>query len=221
MSKTSLRVPQLHELSIELLRARVRERMTGRRDFGGELRIGPFPPEVTARIRPFFPVAPTPAAVLVPIVDRGDELTVLLTERSAGLKHHPGQISFPGGRLEPGDLDAESGALRETEEEIGLGREHVEILGRLPDHIIISGYQVTPVVALVRPGFTLSIDCTEVACAFEAPLRHLFDPRTHVQRLRRVGAEELVTYDLPWSGRNIWGATAGMLLTLRQMLEEG
>jgi 8-oxo-dGTP pyrophosphatase MutT (NUDIX family) len=96
--------------------------------------------------------------VLVPIVDRGDELTVLLTERAADLKHHPGQISFPGGRLEPVDPDPESAALRETEEEIGLGREHIEIIGRLPDHIIISGYQVTPVVALVRPGFTLRLD---------------------------------------------------------------
>lgn len=212
---------ELHELPAELLRARVRERLTGRRDFPGDLRIGPFPPDVTARIRALFPPAPTPAAVLVPLVDRGDELTVLLTERAADLKHHPGQISFPGGRLEAIDPDPESAALRETQEEIGLGREYIEIIGRLPDHIIISGYQVTPVVALVRPGFTLRLDVTEVAGAFEAPLRHLFDPRTHVARMRRLGEEELVTYDLPWSGHNIWGATAGMLLTLRQFLAEG
>jgi 8-oxo-dGTP pyrophosphatase MutT (NUDIX family) len=212
---------ELHELPTDLLRARVRERLAGRREFPGDLRIGPFPPEVTARIRPLFPASPTRAAVLVPLVDRSDELTVLLTERAADLKHHPGQISFPGGRLEPGDPDPESAALRETEEEIGLGREYIEIIGRLPDHIIISGYQITPVVALVRPGFTLSLDVSEVAGAFEAPLRHLFDPRTHVPRMRRLGEEELVTYDLPWCGRNIWGATAGMLLTLRQFLSEG
>ena len=221
MSGTAPDRRELHELSAELLRARVRERLAGRREFPGDLRIGPFPPEVTARIRPLFPAQPTPAAVLVPLVDRGDELTVLLTERAADLKHHPGQISFPGGRLEACDADPESAALRETEEEIGLGREYVEIIGRLPDHIIISGYQVTPVVALVRPGFTLTLDVTEVAGAFEAPLRHLFDPRTHVPRVRKLGQEELMTYDLPWSGRNIWGATAGMLLTLRQFLAEG
>jgi 8-oxo-dGTP pyrophosphatase MutT (NUDIX family) len=211
----------LHELTAEHLRARVRERLSGRRDYPGDLRIGPFPPEVTARIRALFPAQPTPAAVLVPLVDRGDELTVLLTERAADLKHHPGQISFPGGRLEPCDADPESAALRETEEEIGLSRDYVDIIGRLPDHIIISGYQVTPVVALVRPGFTLTLDVTEVASAFEAPLKHLFDPRTHVPRVRKLGELELVAYDLPWSGRNIWGATAGMLLTLRQFLEEG
>ncbi len=220
MTEPAVAASPLHELSVAQLRARVRERLSGRRDYGGELRIGPFPPEVTARIRPLFPPRPTPAAVLVPLVDRGDELTVLLTERAAALKNHPGQISFPGGRLEPGDADPESAALRETEEEIGLTREFIEIVGRLPDHIIISGYQVTPIVALVRPGFSLTLDVTEVASAFEAPLRHLFDPRTHVPRVRKFGELELVAYDLPWSDRNIWGATAGMLLTLRQLLEE-
>lgn len=210
----------IHQLSTTELRERLRQRLYGNRLASGEMRIGPFPPGVTARIRHAFPLRPRPAAVLVPLVERGDELNVLLTYRSADLEHHAGQISFPGGRLEPDDPDPESAALRETEEEIGLGREFVEILGRLPDHIIISGFQVTPVVALVRPGFSLRLDPTEVAGTFEAPLRHLFDPGTHEPRRIRVAQEELMAYDLPWQEHRIWGATAGMLLTLRQLLED-
>lgn len=198
----------------------VRRRLGLRRPDPAEVRIGPFPPAVTASIRHFFPLAPAPAAVLIPLVERAEGLSVLLTVRAADLKHHAGQVSFPGGRLEAGDPDPESGALRETEEEIGLRREHVEIVGRLPDHIIISGYQVTPVVALVRPGFILTLDPTEVAAAFEAPLGHLFDARNHVRVMRRIGDVEIETYDLPWQGHRIWGATAGMLLTLRQWLTE-
>ena len=143
----------LHELTTAELRQRLRERLPARAPVPNEVRIGPFPEAVTARIRHAFPPRPRAAAVLIPLVDRGDEINVLLTYRSSGLEHHAGQISFPGGRLEPQDPDAESGALRETEEEIGLAREFIEVIGRLPDHIIISGFQVTPVVAMVRPGF--------------------------------------------------------------------
>ena len=200
--------------------ADVRRRLAMRPPDPDEVRIGPFPPGVTARIRHLFPARPAPAAVLIPLVERAGQLNVLLTVRAAGLKHHAGQISFPGGRLEPADADPESGALRETEEEIGLHRSHIEILGRLPDHIIISGYQVTPVVAVVRPDFRLVLDPTEVAAAFEAPLDHLFDARNHVRVMRRMGDVELETVDLPWEGHRIWGATAGMLLTLRQWLAE-
>jgi 8-oxo-dGTP pyrophosphatase MutT (NUDIX family) len=210
----------LHQLATAELRELVRRRLTGSRPEDADLRIGPFPPSVNARILHLFPAAPRRAAVLVPLVDRGDELNVLLTYRSADLEHHAGQISFPGGRLEPGDLDPESGALRETEEEIGLERGFVEVLGRLPDHVVISGYRVTPVVALVRPGFTLRLDPTEVSGTFEAPLRHLFDPLTHTPRRYSLGEMEIETYDLPWQGHRIWGATAGMLLTLRHWLED-
>lgn len=209
----------LHALSTPELRERVRQRLAGREHRELEVRIGPFPPAVTERIRSRFPAVPRPAAVLVPLVDRGDELNVLFTYRAADLEHHAGQISFPGGRLEPDDADAISGALRETEEEIGLDRRYVEVLGRLPDHIVISGFQVTPVVGLVSPGFTLRIDPTEVAGTFEAPLRHLLDPGTHAPRVLRIGDEELTAYDLPWQEHTIWGATAGMLLTLKELLE--
>ncbi len=204
----------LHELTTRELRERLRERLPARVPVPTDVRIGPFPEDVTARIRHAFPTSPCPAAVLIPLVDRGDEINVLLTYRASDLEHHAGQISFPGGRLEPGDLDAEAGALRETEEEIGLDREFIEIIGRLPDHIIISGFQVTPVVALVRPGFELRPDPTEVAGIFEAPLRHLFDPRTYFPRTLRIANEDLMVYDLPWQEHRIWGATAGMILTL-------
>jgi len=209
----------LHTLSTPELRERVRQRLAGRERRDPDVRIGTFPPAVTERIRQRFSVVPRPAAVLVPLVDRGDELNVLFTYRAADLEHHAGQISFPGGRLEPDDADAVSGALRETEEEIGLDRRYIEVLGRLPDHIVISGFQVTPVVGLVSPGFTLCIDPTEVAGTFEAPLRHLLDPGTQAPRLLRIGDEELTAYDLPWQEHTIWGATAGMLLTLRELLE--
>jgi 8-oxo-dGTP pyrophosphatase MutT (NUDIX family) len=138
--------------------------------------------------------------------------------RAEGLTHHAGQVAFPGGRLEPGDADATAAALREAQEEIGLGREHVEVLGCLPDHAVITGFRVTPVVGLVHPGFEVVLDPTEVAGSFEAPLRHLLDPSTHARRRRLIAGEDIETFELPWGSFNIWGATAGMLLTLRETL---
>ncbi len=208
--------PQL--LSAAELRQRLRECLASGRCPPDELRIGAYPKSATDQLRHLFPAQPTRAAVLVPLVDHRDEMTVLLTHRAADLVHHPGQIAFPGGRVEPQDTDEVAAALRETEEEIGLQREFVEVIGRLPDHFVITGYRVTPVVALVRPGFRLSLDPTEVSGAFEAPLRHLLDPGTHALRKRQIGDVEFEVYDLPWGGHNIWGATAGMLLTLRELL---
>ncbi len=215
---THVPTPELHRLPAEALRRELRSRLGGCRYAESDLRVAGVSRSAMARLRAAMPPLSTRAAVLIPLVDRGDELNLLLTQRSSDLEHHPGQISFPGGRLEPGDRDAVAAALRETEEEIGLKREFVEVIGCLPDHAVISGYRVTPVVGLVRPGFELALDATEVSGTFEAPLRHLLDPATHARRMRRIGEEDLEVLDLPWGGHMIWGATAGMILTLRELL---
>jgi 8-oxo-dGTP pyrophosphatase MutT (NUDIX family) len=158
-----------------------------------------------------------PAAVLIPVIDRVVP-TLLFTERAAELKHHPGQISFPGGRVEASDAGPLAAALRETEEEIGLAREYVEVLGYLPDHLIVTGFRVTPVVGLVQPGFALTLDPVEVAGTFEAPLTYLLDPAHHRARVRRLQNVEVEVFDLPYGERNIWGATAGMVISLYEAL---
>jgi 8-oxo-dGTP pyrophosphatase MutT (NUDIX family) len=209
---------ELHRLPTALLRSELRSRLAARIHDSTELRIGHYSSIARSRLETLFPRETTRAAVLIPLIDRGDDLSVLLTLRADELKHHAGQISFPGGRLEPDDSDAIAAALRETEEEIGLRREFIEIIGVLPDHVVITGYRVTPVVGLVRAGFGLTLNPTEVAGTFEAPLRHLLDPATHARGLRRFGDQEVETFELPWGSFNIWGATAGMLLTLREVL---
>ncbi len=169
-----------------------------------------------------FPPNPVPAAVLMPLVERETELTVLLTERATQLKNHAGQISFPGGRTEPHDDSPRAAALREAHEEIGLDASYVEVVGYLPDHVIISGFRVTPVVAFVRPGFELLLDSQEVQSTFEVPLTYLFDPANHRTRRRRVGASgtEVEVLDIPFGAHNIWGATAGMIFTLYRLCIE-
>lgn len=158
------------------------------------------------------------AAVLIPIVDRPEGLTVLLTQRASHLKNHPGQISFPGGRMESTDAGPWEAALRETEEEIGLAREYVSLAGYLHDHFVITGYTVTPVVAFVRPGFELRLDVTEVEEVFEVPLDFILDPANHVLVERKLGGHSFVAHDIPYEGRNIWGATAGMLMSLYRLI---
>jgi len=169
-------------------------------------------------LRKYFPPSPAAAAVLIPIVDHEDGLTVLFTQRAAHMRHHAGQISFPGGRMEPTDAGPLAAALRETEEEIGLSREHVTFAGYLDPHLALSGYWITPVIGFVRPGFALTLDAREVDSAFEVPLTHILDAANHRSRERRIGEMAVQVYDIPFGDRNIWGVTAGILMALYRLL---
>lgn len=154
------------------------------------------------------------AAVLVPLVERADGLTVLLTRRSDSLKRHSGQIAFPGGRADPGETPEET-ALRESWEEIGLDRAHVRTVGQGDVYETGTGFAITPVVAFVRPGFTLKRHEAEVAEIFETPFAFLMDPANHQLRVSRApdGVERRY-YAMPYEERTIWGATAGIVRTL-------
>ncbi len=181
----------------------------------GAWRVPGFSAANSQKYRQYFPANPLPAAVLVPLVQRL-KLTVLLTQRATQLRNHAGQISFPGGRIEPTDSDPKAAALREAHEEIGLDASFVSVVGYLPDHIVMTGFRVTPVVGFVREGFELLLQSKEVEDTFEVPLDFVFDPANHRLRPRRSGftGEEVEFCDIPYGERNIWGATAGMLLTL-------
>jgi 8-oxo-dGTP pyrophosphatase MutT (NUDIX family) len=165
--------------------------------------------------------APKPAAVLVPLVNRPQGLTVLFTERSRDLPDHPGQISFPGGRVEPEDANVGIAALREAEEEIGLPRERVTLLGRLSEYETVTGYLVTPVVGWVEPPFEIRPDPVEVADVFEVPLPFLLEPGNQQRHFRMVGDVRRDYYAIPYGDRYIWGATAAMLLILDRTLRAG
>jgi len=164
---------------------------------------------------------PTPAAVLVPVVNRPDGLQILLTQRSADLPDHPGQISFPGGRVEPGDADLAAAALRETDEEIGIAPHRVTVLGSLVPYETVSGYRVTPVVGWIEPPFDLRPDPVEVADVFEVPLAFLLDPENQLRHFRMMGAMRRDYWAIPWRDRYIWGATAAMLMILDHTLRHG
>jgi 8-oxo-dGTP pyrophosphatase MutT (NUDIX family) len=214
------------------MRQRVIERLAGReagrRGFGGsadpveaaafrrvlrgdhDLNPGMTPPST----------ALTPAAVLVPLVDHPQGTSVLLTQRTAHLSAHAGQISFPGGRMEETDPDAVAAALRETEEEVGLPRDRVEVIGRLDTYVTGTGFEITPIVGIVAPPMPISIDPFEVAEAFEVPLAFILDRRNHQRIERDMGAHSRSYYVLPYDGRNIWGATAGILVNLAEVLAD-
>ncbi|HEU4350843.1 MAG TPA: CoA pyrophosphatase [Burkholderiales bacterium] len=161
----------------------------------------------------------TAAAVLIPVVAHPGELTVLFTRRTQHLKSHSGQVSFPGGRVEPGDASVEFTALREAKEEIGLAADRVEILGRLPDYHTRTGFRVAPVIGLVAPPLALAPDPREVETVFEVPLAFLLDERNRERRTREFHGLNVGFYVYEYQGHVIWGATAGMLVNLHKMLQ--
>lgn len=161
----------------------------------------------------------TPAAVLIPLIMYQNELKILLTQRTAHLHDHPGQISFPGGRSDPEDTSAIDTALREAEEEIGLPSDRVEVLGSLPQYLTITGYQVTPVVSLVNAGHSYHPDEFEVADIFEVPMAYLMNPHHHEQRMWQSPQGYRRFYAMPYENKFIWGATAGMLRNLYHFLK--
>ena len=162
----------------------------------------------------------TEAAVLVPLVCREGEAQVLFTQRTAHLTDHAGQISFPGGRVEAADASRDDTALRETEEEIGLSRACVRILGRLPDYEIPSGFRITPVVGWIEPPFEFALDPFEVEAVFEAPLEYFLDAGNYQRRQYHFRGRHRHYMAIPYEGRYIWGATAGMLYSLCRMLQD-
>lgn len=155
-----------------------------------------------------------PAAVLIPLLDYQTGLRVLLTERAHHLRHHPGQISFPGGAVDPQDESVAAAALREAWEETGLPEQNVEVLGALPAYRTISGYTIKPIIGIVNPDFSLKLDKNEVADAFEAPLEHLMDRQNHLVHHTHRGHQTFPIYFIPWQSRMIWGATAAIIRNL-------
>ncbi len=179
-----------------------------------------FTPEQVDILRKLVPAEPARAAVLVPLVERPTGLQVLLTQRASHLKNHPGQISFPGGRIESMDVGPWEAALRETQEEIGLEPQFVTRAGYLQDHLVISGFRVTPAVGFVQPGFNLQLDATEVENVFEVPLEFVLDSHNHLPREHSFAGLTVVTQEIPYEGRQIWGATASMLISFARLLRE-
>jgi 8-oxo-dGTP pyrophosphatase MutT (NUDIX family) len=160
----------------------------------------------------------TPAAVLVAVIDR-PEPTVILTERPATMRRHPGQISFPGGRIEPDDDGPIAAALREAEEEVGLPRNRVEVIGIADLYRTVTGFEVTPVVGVVPPDIELSPHPGEVAAMFEAPLRHLLEPAHQIVKTVEWRGRERSYYEIDYEGCRIWGATAAMIVNLSRRLD--
>lgn len=160
-----------------------------------------------------------PAAVLVPLVQRPEGMTVLFTQRTDHLHDHAGQVSFPGGRIDRGDASATAAALRETEEEIGLSRAHVRLIGELDTYVTRTGFEVMPKVGLVTPPFSLELDSFEVAEVFEVPLGFLLDPARRRMDSRIYQGKERRFYAFRYGNHYIWGATAGMLVNLTEVLK--
>jgi 8-oxo-dGTP pyrophosphatase MutT (NUDIX family) len=185
-----------------------------------------FAPEIPGDGHVFAGRASAAASVLVPLVDRPQGLQVLLTRRTAHLRDHAGQISFPGGRADPGDADAVATALREAHEEVGLEARHAEVIGRLPRYTTVTHFEVTPILAIVSPDLVLRPDPDEVAEAFEVPLDFLMTPAHHRRHVVDLGGRRRSFLSMPWRPETgvasteyfIWGATAAMLRNLYRVL---
>ncbi len=172
--------------------------------------------DLNAGMEPLAPLKP--AAVLVPLIDRPAEMTVLFTQRTAHLAHHAGQVSFPGGHIEANDGGPAETALRETEEEVGLDRRHVRLIGHLDTYVTRTGFIVVPVVGIVTPPFSLRSDPHEVAEVFEVPLTFLLDPANHHRCTATFEGVERHFYAMPYGRHFIWGATAGMVVNFCHIL---
>jgi len=204
-------------LSAAELRLAFKAHAPGIRSFGGEGVRGDHLLNADVKLPPGL----TPAAVLVPLIERPSGFQVLLTQRTAHLSAHGGQISFPGGRIEKGDLDPVQAALRETGEEIGLDPAQIEAIGPLDTYITGTGFEIFPVAGLVRGNFTLRLDPEEVTEAFEVPLSFILDPANHRRETRKLQNGMRTFYVLPYENRYIWGATAGILVNLAEILARG
>ncbi|WP_300542121.1 CoA pyrophosphatase [Maricaulis sp.] len=161
---------------------------------------------------------PREAAVLAPLIVHDGPPRLLLTERAAHLPRHAGQIAFPGGRVDPAGETPAQAAVRELEEEVGIAPEHVELIGRFDGYLTVTGFHVTPFVGVLRPGYVLRPDPGEVADVFETPFDFLMDPANHRRHSRAWQGHTRHFYAMPWEGRYIWGATAGMLKSLHDRL---
>lgn len=159
-----------------------------------------------------------PAGVLIPVLERSGQLSVLLTQRSAELKHHAGQVSFPGGRMEDADEDVVQAALRETHEEVGIPPEAITVIGYLDPMPTVTGYAVTPVVGMVSGDAPLRLDRTEVEYAFEVPLTYLLDERNERASEREYQGRTIPTVEFHYESERIWGATAHMVIELRKLI---
>jgi 8-oxo-dGTP pyrophosphatase MutT (NUDIX family) len=209
-------MPQLADITI----VQIRERLAHTRMPSDPLKVS-LPPEVPrwpASLTAQLTSGLTPAGVLIPIIERAAGLSLLLTQRSAELKHHAGQISFPGGRMEDSDRHILDTALRETREEVGIHPQDVEVAGYLDPAPTVTGYAVTPVVGLVSSEFSLEIDTTEVDHAFEVPFPFVMDSRNQEYSEREFRGVKVPVVEFNFEHRRIWGATASMLISLRNKL---
>jgi 8-oxo-dGTP pyrophosphatase MutT (NUDIX family) len=212
---TALRPPAIDPLRV--LEARLRGTLPGH---GREVwRLGAaLAVDVLPELDALMPAAPAPAAVLVGIVGHVADPALLLTVRASQLRSHGGQIAFPGGRIEAADPSPADAAMREAHEEIGLAPADIEILGYLPDHLVLTGYRVTPVVARLRPGAALRVDANEVEQVFELPWSVLEDDASILVGERIFGGVPVPVRDIHFAGHRIWGLTAAVLLLLRDLV---